>query len=91
MSDSDTDREIMYDEGDLDDFQPFALRDFGDDVPFFDDVLALPLPIENQLIIGHPDGEHLVEPIPIHAIPLAAILLRIGLSLLIWMMMLMFL
>ncbi|MFS7920425.1 hypothetical protein Hanom_Chr03g00224741 [Helianthus anomalus] len=25
-----------------------------------DDVLALPLPLRGQLIIGHPDGKHLV-------------------------------
>ncbi|MFS8032814.1 hypothetical protein Hanom_Chr17g01562081 [Helianthus anomalus] len=55
------------------DDEPFALPDFGDDAPFIDDVLALPLPLHDQLIIGHPDDEHLVEPIPIHVIPLAAI------------------
>ncbi|KAJ0805250.1 hypothetical protein HanPI659440_Chr02g0047631 [Helianthus annuus] len=71
--DSETDPELMSDDNDLDDFQPFALPDFGDDIPFVDDVLAFPLPIHDQLIIGHTDGEHLVEPIPIHAVPLAAI------------------
>ncbi|KAF5762392.1 hypothetical protein HanRHA438_Chr16g0786961 [Helianthus annuus] len=64
-SDSETDLEIMSDD---DDFQSFALPEFGDDVPLTDDVLTLPLPLH-----GHPDGEHLVEPILIHAIPLAAI------------------
>ncbi|KAJ0922579.1 hypothetical protein HanPSC8_Chr05g0205531 [Helianthus annuus] len=73
-SDSDPDPDLMSDDKDLDDFQPFALLDFGDDVPLEDDVLALPLPIHDQLIIGHPDGEHIVEPVPIHAISLAAIL-----------------
>ncbi|KAJ0876101.1 hypothetical protein HanPSC8_Chr11g0484501 [Helianthus annuus] len=63
----------MSDDDDLDDFQPFALPDFGDDIPVVDDVLAFPLPIHDQLIIGHPDGEHIVEPIPIHTVPLAAI------------------
>ncbi|KAM0053038.1 hypothetical protein Hdeb2414_s0007g00255341 [Helianthus debilis subsp. tardiflorus] len=72
-TDSETDPEMMSDDEDLDDFQPFSLPDFGDDVPFVDDVLASPLSIHDQLIIGHPDGEHIVEPIPIHAIPLAAI------------------
>ncbi|MFS7950265.1 hypothetical protein Hanom_Chr07g00581261 [Helianthus anomalus] len=72
-SDSESDPEMMSDDDDLDDFQPFALPDFGDDDPFVDDVLALPLPHHDQLIIGHPDGEHLVEPIPIYAIPLVAI------------------
>ncbi|MFS7945061.1 hypothetical protein Hanom_Chr06g00519531 [Helianthus anomalus] len=52
-TDSDPDPELMCDDEDLDDFQPFALPDFGDDIPF-------------------EDG-HVVEPIPIHAIPLAAI------------------
>ncbi|MFS7919723.1 hypothetical protein Hanom_Chr03g00216031 [Helianthus anomalus] len=47
--------------------------DFGDDIPFVDDVLAFPLPIHDQLINGHPDGEHLVEPILIHAATLAII------------------
>ncbi|KAJ0475843.1 hypothetical protein HanRHA438_Chr13g0584911 [Helianthus annuus] len=72
-SDSEADPELMSDDDDPDDFQPFALHDFGDDIPFVDDVLAFPLPIHDQLIIGHPDGEHLVKPIPIHAIPLTAI------------------
>ncbi|KAJ0435296.1 hypothetical protein HanIR_Chr17g0891781 [Helianthus annuus] len=73
ISDSETDPELMSDDDDPDDFQPFALLDFGDDIPFVDDVLALPLPIHDQLIIGHPDGEHIIEPIPILAIPLTAI------------------
>ncbi|MFS7904941.1 hypothetical protein Hanom_Chr01g00041951 [Helianthus anomalus] len=72
-SDSENDPELMSDDDDLDDFQPFALPDFGDDIPFVDDVLAFRLPIHDQLIIGHPDGEHLVEPIPIHDVPLPAI------------------
>ncbi|MFS7953847.1 hypothetical protein Hanom_Chr07g00623391 [Helianthus anomalus] len=53
--------------------EPFTLPDFGDDVPFIDDVIDILLPIHDQLIIGHPDGEQLVDPILIHAIPLAAI------------------
>ncbi|KAJ0752565.1 hypothetical protein HanPI659440_Chr09g0325851 [Helianthus annuus] len=70
-SDSKSDPEMMPDDEDLDEFQPFALPDFGDDdIPLEDDVLALPLPIHDQLIIAHPDGEHVVEPILIHAIPL---------------------
>ncbi|MFS7935831.1 hypothetical protein Hanom_Chr05g00408131 [Helianthus anomalus] len=72
-SDLETDPELMSDDDDPDDFQPFALPDFGDDVPFVDEVLAFPLPINDQLIIGHPDGEHLIEPIPINAVPLATI------------------
>ncbi|MFS7962711.1 hypothetical protein Hanom_Chr08g00729791 [Helianthus anomalus] len=73
MSDSESNPEMMSDDDDLDDFQPFALPDFGDDVPFVDDILALPLPIHDQLIIAHPDGERIVEPIPIYVIPLAVI------------------
>ncbi|MFS7996871.1 hypothetical protein Hanom_Chr12g01134981 [Helianthus anomalus] len=72
-SDSESDPEMMSDDDDLNDFQPFALPDLVDDVPFIDDVLALPLPLQDQLIIGHPKGEHLVKPIPINVIPLAAI------------------
>ncbi|MFS7936973.1 hypothetical protein Hanom_Chr05g00422041 [Helianthus anomalus] len=72
-SDSETDPELMSDDDDLDDFQPFALPVFGDDIPFVDDVLAFPLPIHHQLIIGYPDGENLVKPIPIDVVPLAAI------------------
>ncbi|KAJ0796276.1 hypothetical protein HanPI659440_Chr04g0160331 [Helianthus annuus] len=70
-SDTESDPEMLSE--DDKDFQPFALPDFGDDIPFVDDVLALPLPFHGQLIIGHPDGEHLVELIPIDAVPLAAI------------------
>ncbi|MFS7928881.1 hypothetical protein Hanom_Chr04g00326021 [Helianthus anomalus] len=51
--DSESDPEMIS--VDDDDFQPFALPDFGDDAPFADDVLAFPLPIHDQLIIGHPD------------------------------------
>ncbi|KAJ0699675.1 hypothetical protein HanOQP8_Chr10g0358691 [Helianthus annuus] len=72
-SDSETDPKMMSDDDDLDDFQPFALPNFGDDAPFVDDVLTFPLPLHDQLIIAHPDGEHIVESIPIHAISLATI------------------
>ncbi|MFS7977182.1 hypothetical protein Hanom_Chr10g00901101 [Helianthus anomalus] len=64
---------MMSDDDDLDDFQPFALPNFGHDAPFVDDVLTFPLTLHGQLIIAHPDGEHIVEPIPIHTIPLATI------------------
>ncbi|MFS8024114.1 hypothetical protein Hanom_Chr16g01459431 [Helianthus anomalus] len=60
-SDSEIDPELMSDDDDPDDFQPFALPNFGDDIPFIDDILAFPLPIHDQLIIGHPDDEHLVD------------------------------
>ncbi|MFS7967695.1 hypothetical protein Hanom_Chr09g00788761 [Helianthus anomalus] len=58
-SDSESDPKILSDD---DDFQPFALPDFGEDIPIIDDVLAFPLPIHDQLIIGHPDGGHLDHP-----------------------------
>ncbi|KAF5767610.1 hypothetical protein HanRHA438_Chr14g0636361 [Helianthus annuus] len=71
--DSNSDPDLMSDDEDLDDFHPFALPDFGDDIPLEDDVLALPVPIHDHLIIGHPDGEHIVESLPINFVPLAAI------------------
>ncbi|KAJ0600112.1 hypothetical protein HanRHA438_Chr03g0114361 [Helianthus annuus] len=37
-SDSESNPEMMSDDDDLDNFQPFALLDIGDDVPFVDDV-----------------------------------------------------
>ncbi|KAF5759824.1 hypothetical protein HanRHA438_Chr16g0757781 [Helianthus annuus] len=54
---------------DLDDFQPFALlEDIIDD-----DVLAIPPLLNDIFIMGHPEGEHVVEVIPFDIIPLAAI------------------
>ncbi|KAJ0525270.1 hypothetical protein HanHA300_Chr09g0310111 [Helianthus annuus] len=75
-SDTESDPDMISD--DEDDIQPFALPDFGDDIPdaddiLIDDIFALPIPIHDHLIIGHPDGEHLVAPIPIDAVPLAAV------------------
>ncbi|MFS7946911.1 hypothetical protein Hanom_Chr06g00541921 [Helianthus anomalus] len=60
-SDTQSDPEMISD--DDDDFQPFALPDFGDDIPIVDgipdeDPLVIPIPIHDHLIIGHPDGEH---------------------------------
>ncbi|MFS8023696.1 hypothetical protein Hanom_Chr16g01454491 [Helianthus anomalus] len=66
MSDSESDPEMMSDDEDLDDFQPFTLPDFGDEIPLEDHVLTLPLPIHDQLIIGHPDGlaiHHVASPV----------------------------
>ncbi|MFS7997806.1 hypothetical protein Hanom_Chr12g01146241 [Helianthus anomalus] len=65
-SDTESDREMLSD--DDDDFQPFALPDFGDDAPLADgipveDLFDFPAPIHDHLIIGHPDGEHIVAPI----------------------------
>ncbi|MFS7899527.1 hypothetical protein Hanom_Chr13g01206081 [Helianthus anomalus] len=59
--------------------EPFALPDFGDDVPLTDgfpveDPFVFPAPIQDHLIIAHPDGEHIVAPIldvaPLMVIPL---------------------
>ncbi|KAL9994387.1 hypothetical protein Hdeb2414_s0917g00960851 [Helianthus debilis subsp. tardiflorus] len=74
-SDSESDPEMMS--GDEDDFQPFALPDFGDDAPVvdgipIDDAFAFPAPIQDHLIIGHPDGEHIVAPI-LDVVPLVVI------------------
>ncbi|MFS7997178.1 hypothetical protein Hanom_Chr12g01138651 [Helianthus anomalus] len=59
---------------DEDDFQPFALPDFGHDLPLVDgipneDPFLIPVPVQNHLIIGHLDGEHIValvlDPVPL--------------------------
>ncbi|XP_022030659.1 soluble scavenger receptor cysteine-rich domain-containing protein SSC5D-like [Helianthus annuus] len=73
-SDTESDLEMMSD--DDDDFQPFALPDFGDDVPHADglpdeDPFLIPIPDQDHLILGHPDGEHVVVPI-LAPLPLAA-------------------
>ncbi|MFS8018144.1 hypothetical protein Hanom_Chr15g01388701 [Helianthus anomalus] len=52
---------------DMDDFQPFAL--LGDVVD--DDILDLPPQLNDVGIIGHPEGEHVVEVIPLDILPLA--------------------
>ncbi|XP_022031181.1 proline-rich protein 36-like [Helianthus annuus] len=75
-SDTESDPEMMSD--DDDDFQPFALPDFGDDLPIADgipdeDSFVIPIPVHDHLIIGHPDGEHVVTlilaPVPLTVIP----------------------
>ncbi|XP_022019681.1 actin cytoskeleton-regulatory complex protein PAN1-like [Helianthus annuus] len=65
-SDTESNPEMMSD--DDDDFQPFALPDFGDDVPHADglpdeDPFLIPIPDQDHLILGHLDGEHVVVPI----------------------------
>ncbi|KAM0056848.1 hypothetical protein Hdeb2414_s0006g00223271 [Helianthus debilis subsp. tardiflorus] len=62
---------------DNDDFQPFALPDFGDDLPIADgvpveDPFDVPVPVHDHHIIGHPDDEHNVAPI-LDAVPLLVI------------------
>ncbi|KAJ0699913.1 hypothetical protein HanOQP8_Chr10g0361521 [Helianthus annuus] len=74
-SDTESDPEMISE--DEDDFHPFALSDFGDDITYADDILiddvfALPIPVHEHLIIGHRDGEVLVAPLPIDVVPLAA-------------------
>ncbi|KAJ0805236.1 hypothetical protein HanPI659440_Chr02g0047461 [Helianthus annuus] len=56
-------------DGDMDDIQSFALPD---DI-IEDDVLAIPHLLNDIVIIGHPEGEHVVEIIPFDIITLAAI------------------
>ncbi|KAJ0792925.1 hypothetical protein HanOQP8_Chr01g0023481 [Helianthus annuus] len=73
--DTESDPNMLSD--DEDDFQPFALPDFGDDAPIADgipieDIFALPAPIHDHVIIGHPDGEHIVAPI-LNVVPLVVI------------------
>ncbi|XP_021991754.1 pistil-specific extensin-like protein [Helianthus annuus] len=65
-SDTKSDPDMLSD--DKDDFQPFALPDFGDDLPLADgfpdeDPFVVPIPVHDHLIIGHPNGEHIVAPI----------------------------
>ncbi|KAM0046103.1 hypothetical protein Hdeb2414_s0009g00312001 [Helianthus debilis subsp. tardiflorus] len=48
---------------DDDDFHPFVLPDFGDDVPHADgipdeDPFLIHIHVQGHLILGHPDGEH---------------------------------
>ncbi|KAM0034185.1 hypothetical protein Hdeb2414_s0016g00494591 [Helianthus debilis subsp. tardiflorus] len=62
---------------DEDDFQPFTLPDFPDDLPIADgvpveDPFDIPAPVHDNLIIDHPDGEHIVASI-LDAIPLVVI------------------
>ncbi|KAM0070640.1 hypothetical protein Hdeb2414_s0001g00015461 [Helianthus debilis subsp. tardiflorus] len=75
-SDIESDPDMLSD--DDDDFQPFALPDFGDDLPLADgipdeDPFVIPIPVHDHLIIGHPDGEQVVARIlalvPLMVIP----------------------
>ncbi|MFS7976369.1 hypothetical protein Hanom_Chr10g00891661 [Helianthus anomalus] len=50
----------------VDDFQPFAL--LGDIID--DDVLAIPPLLNDIVILGHPEDEHVVEVIPLDVAPL---------------------
>ncbi|KAJ0953757.1 hypothetical protein HanRHA438_Chr00c48g0858401 [Helianthus annuus] len=56
-------------DSDMDDFQPFAF--LGDIVD--DDVLDVPPLLNDIVIIGHPEGEHVVEIIPLDVLPLAMV------------------
>ncbi|KAF5810456.1 hypothetical protein HanXRQr2_Chr04g0169631 [Helianthus annuus] len=73
--DTESDPDMLSD--DEDDFQPFALPDFGDDLPLADgipdkDPFVIPVPIRDHLIIDYPDGEHIVAPI-LDPVPLMVI------------------
>ncbi|MFS7893602.1 hypothetical protein Hanom_Chr00s001006g01671281 [Helianthus anomalus] len=59
------------------DDEPFALPDFGDDILIADgvpveDPFDIHAPVHDHLIIGHPDGEHIVASI-LDAVPLVVI------------------
>ncbi|KAJ0548814.1 hypothetical protein HanIR_Chr08g0388031 [Helianthus annuus] len=65
---------VSSDDEDLDDFQPFALLDpVLDGEPIEDDVLAVGPQLNQFVIIGHPDGAHIVDYIPLDVVPLAAV------------------
>ncbi|MFS7893598.1 hypothetical protein Hanom_Chr00s001007g01671291 [Helianthus anomalus] len=60
-SDSKSDPEMMSDD-DLDDFQPFALPDFGDDVPIVDDDWPFVVDLDDDvhvpvIEVDHPDDD----------------------------------
>ncbi|MFS7912343.1 hypothetical protein Hanom_Chr02g00128861 [Helianthus anomalus] len=64
----------MSDDGDLDDFQPFALPDpIHDGEPLVDDVLAVGPQLDQFIIIGHRDGAHIIDYIPLDVVPLEAV------------------
>ncbi|MFS7978436.1 hypothetical protein Hanom_Chr10g00915481 [Helianthus anomalus] len=80
-SDPDEDPDFMSNDDDLDDFQPFALPDFGDDdIPSEDDVLALPLSYMTSLALDTPNVSILLCSYLFPAFPLAAIPMKIGRS-----------
>ncbi|KAJ0786095.1 hypothetical protein HanOQP8_Chr02g0051261 [Helianthus annuus] len=65
---------VSSDDEDLDDFQPFALPDpVHDGEPVVDDVLAVGPQLNQFVIIGHPDGAHIVDYIPLDVVPLVAV------------------
>ncbi|KAM0051577.1 hypothetical protein Hdeb2414_s0007g00238161 [Helianthus debilis subsp. tardiflorus] len=75
-SNTESDSEMMSD--DDDDFQPFALPNFGDDLLIavgipHEDPFVIPIPVHNHLIISHPDGGHIMapilDPVPLLVIP----------------------
>ncbi|MFS7953195.1 hypothetical protein Hanom_Chr07g00615721 [Helianthus anomalus] len=74
-SDTDSDLEMLSD--DDNDFQPFTLPDFGDDVRIADgihveELFDFPAPILDHLLIGHPAREHIAAPI-LDVVPLVVI------------------
>ncbi|MFS7913243.1 hypothetical protein Hanom_Chr02g00139531 [Helianthus anomalus] len=65
---------VSSDDEDLDDFQPFALPGFVQDgEPLVDGVLAVGPQLNQFIIIGHPDGAHIVDYIPPDVVSLAAV------------------
>ncbi|KAF5756962.1 hypothetical protein HanRHA438_Chr17g0830981 [Helianthus annuus] len=65
---------VSSDDEDLDDFQPFALPNpILDGEPMEDDVLAVGPHLNEFVIISHPDGAHIVDHIPLDAVPIVAV------------------
>ncbi|KAJ0734481.1 hypothetical protein HanPI659440_Chr11g0420631 [Helianthus annuus] len=65
---------VSSDDEDADDFQPFALPDpILDGGPLEDDVLAVGPQLNEFVIISHPDGDHIVDYIPLEVAPLAVV------------------
>ncbi|KAJ0951988.1 hypothetical protein HanPSC8_Chr02g0066911 [Helianthus annuus] len=66
--------EIVSSDDDLDDFQSFALTEpVHDGEPLVDDVLAVGPQLNQFIIIGHPNGAHTIDYIPLDVVPLAAV------------------
>ncbi|MFS7894362.1 hypothetical protein Hanom_Chr00s001599g01684371 [Helianthus anomalus] len=74
-SDTESDPHMLSE--DEEEFQPFMLPNLGDDLPLADgfpgeDPFVIPTPVHDHLIIGHPNGEHMVAPI-LDPVPLVVI------------------
>ncbi|KAJ0792837.1 hypothetical protein HanOQP8_Chr01g0022431 [Helianthus annuus] len=77
---SNTESDLDAISDDEDDFQPYALPNFGDDLPLADgipdeDPFVAPIPVHDHLIIDYFDGKHVMAPI-LAPDPLVSILLK---------------